>query len=95
VETRGEPFLPDESGACVTHPMYARGHIHEARPKTPLALSLDFATSIENPEMPMRDDSTGGARTFIAMRGNNGMVRVLKIRLEDYSPAGAAVHHSN
>ena len=42
----------------------------------------------------MPDDSTGDARTFIAM-GRNGMVRVLKIRLEDYSLAGATVHHSN
>ena len=75
--------------------MYARGHIHEARPKTPLALSLDFATSIENPEMPMPDDSTGDARTFIAMGRNTEMVRVLEIRLEDYSLAGATVHHSN
>jgi len=43
----------------------------------------------------MPDDSTGDARTFIAMGRNKKMVRVLKIRLEDYSPAGAAVHHSN
>jgi hypothetical protein len=31
----------------------------------------------------MPDDSIGDARTFIAMGRNNGMVRVLKIRLED------------
>jgi len=43
----------------------------------------------------MPDDSTGDARTLIAMGRNKKMVRVLEIRLEDYSLAGATVHHSN
>jgi hypothetical protein len=43
----------------------------------------------------MPDDSTGDARTFIAMGRNKEMVRVLEIRLEDYSLAGATVHNSN